>query len=83
MNIKNQSDTIEGYVIMLDSSEETAFEALCDEFIKNYYTNELVVIDLQNRRVTERKSAMLFGRLLVEEQCTEVYVECLKVRGID
>jgi len=83
MNINNQYDTyIEAYCIHLLSSVEAAFQSVYEDYVENYEKYEMVIIDLQNRRVTAKKSAMLFGRLLVDEPLREVYVENLREKDI-
>jgi len=66
MNINYQYDTIEAFYIHLLSSVEAAFQEVYEDYVENCDKFEMLVIDLQNRRVTKKKSAMLFGRLLVE-----------------
>lgn len=73
---------MEAFYIHLLSSVETAFHEVYEDYVENCEKFEIVVIDLQNRRVTEKKSAMLFGRLLMEEPLREIYVDNLREKDI-
>jgi len=59
MKINNQSKTIEAFYIHLLSSVEAAFQEVYEDYVENYEKFEMVVIDLQNRRVTEKKKTMM------------------------
>ena len=74
---------VEALFIKLLSDEDAAFQSMYRRFVRNYEKYEMVVLDLQNRSVTRRQSAMLFGRLLVEKQYGVVFFEHFRMEDVE